>query len=1256
MARKILLGFLCVIGFAINGMSQCSYDNVLFGDLTPLTPGSTQTEFSGSGGDLYTISVQAGETYIFSTCNSLLGFDTQLTLYDATGTNVLGYNDDACAPFSNITWTATFTGVVHLLLDEYDCINSGTDAQVDVTWVIPAPNDNCADVTPAILVNGVAQTFNGSTNGGTMSIDESSVFGYAMVWEAVTLTGVCNNLTIDFCGSDPGVMDGVYDAYSDCPITGSTFSDNFTYSYCADGNHLYSFYNLPAGTYYLPVVADLGYNSVLGNYVMNVISEDCPPPPVNDDCADAIPVNCGDVINGYTFSSNDDLSAPFCGDGQSGGIWYTFTGTGQAWTISLCGSSFDTYLSIYSGTDCNNLSCEDFNDDGNNCSNNTSEIEDFPTVAGTTYYILVNAYSSSGYGNVVLTLSSELPDNDDCVNAIAIMPGITSGTTSCASVDTAVSCGSSTAPTAPGIWYTYTTFCNSNVTASLCAGTSYNSQISIFDGTCGSLNCIAGNDDACATQSEITWTPVAGTTYYILVHGFGTEAGDFSLNLSQDDNVAPVADVAPLPDMNGSCNVVVTAPTATDNCTGILTGTTSDPVSYYVPGNYTVTWTYDDGNGNTTTQTQNVIVAPDLIPPTIICMNDTTISSSADSCGAVFSFSMPQVTDNCGSNYIGTDVYYLRSNTSSEPWGYNTNITSMDAVFGSGLWIDEYFETVNVVNAFSTSTKFIFLEGSDSHADELNAFLQSNQSAIETYVNNGGTLLINSAPNEGGDIDFGFGGIMLNYNSAQPDVNAVNPTDPIFNGPFTPCGTAFSGNDFSHSHITGPGITPIIEGGGVYPLVSKPWGSGFVVFGGMTMPDFHSPQPNAFNLRQNIFSWIADQSGANDPSNPTIAQVSGLSSGSLFPLGVTQNVFVATDGGGNTDTCIVEITVVDNTPPAIPSNNYVLNIYYGSDYLDEAEWQVVDATNTVFASGGLYPNMEFPGYLAETVDLTGAVAPLTFIGETQGTWGDNILIYEFICGANVLVLDTIDQSTIDSTNNIAGCSISLSDVVSSCPIDLTGSEPTLEDVCAGTIVGTTTTMQFDQNGTYTVTWTFNDGNGNTTTQTQQVTISDNNYPMPTSALPPITGNCSVTVSTVPTAQDSCSGMINGVTSDPLIYNTVGTYIITWTYTDEVGNSTQQPQTIIVNPCLGIEDEAGEWNVLIYPNPSSGVFTLSFAELPNENTEIKLVNNLGQVLYSGRAQAQIQQYDFSYLASGSYHLLIQTDTRHISKPIIIRQNY
>ena len=80
-------------------------------------------------------------------------------------------------------------------------------------------------------------------------------------------------------------------------------------------------------------------------------------------------------------------------------------------------------------------------------------------------------------------------------------------------------------------------------------------------------------------------------------------------NIVIDDTTAPVADASSLADVTAQCSAAApTAPTATDNCAGTITGTTTTSFPITTQGTTVVTWTFDDGNGNTTKQTQNIVI------------------------------------------------------------------------------------------------------------------------------------------------------------------------------------------------------------------------------------------------------------------------------------------------------------------------------------------------------------------------------------------------------------------------------------------------------------------------------------------------------------------------------------------------------------------------------------------------------------------------------------------------------------------------
>lgn len=88
-------------------------------------------------------------------------------------------------------------------------------------------------------------------------------------------------------------------------------------------------------------------------------------------------------------------------------------------------------------------------------------------------------------------------------------------------------------------------------------------------------------------------------------------ATSVSFDVVVTDIDPPVPDVATLPDVIGVCSATIVAPpTATDTCSGKVTGATTDALSYSVPGSHVVTWTYTDAFGNTSSQTQTAIVQP----------------------------------------------------------------------------------------------------------------------------------------------------------------------------------------------------------------------------------------------------------------------------------------------------------------------------------------------------------------------------------------------------------------------------------------------------------------------------------------------------------------------------------------------------------------------------------------------------------------------------------------------------------------------
>ena len=125
------------------------------------------------------------------------------------------------------------------------------------------------------------------------------------------------------------------------------------------------------------------------------------------------------------------------------------------------------------------------------------------------------------------------PENDECSGASPISAGAAAqGSTALATFTLVGECGTAV-PISSGLWYR-TTGTGQTLRASTCNEDSkhFDTQISIFTGSCNALLCVDGNNDYCGLQSDVVWDSIVGQEYWILVHGgSGKETGSFLLEL-----------------------------------------------------------------------------------------------------------------------------------------------------------------------------------------------------------------------------------------------------------------------------------------------------------------------------------------------------------------------------------------------------------------------------------------------------------------------------------------------------------------------------------------------------------------------------------------------------------------------------------------------------------------------------------------------------------------------------------------------------
>jgi len=268
--------------------------------------------------------------------------------------------------------------------------------------------------------------------------------------------------------------------------------------------------------------------------------------PTNDNFATPIAVTCGNVYTGNTtYATLDENNAPdgFGADLDAPNLWYSFTGTGAAQTVTLnlCGSAYDTSVLVYTGTS-GNLTLVSGNDDDNTCVSNTANSSlSFASDGTTTYYITVEGWNAGNVGAFTMnvTCAAVTPPavaNQDCGTALNVLVDGSDNNS-----DNSFGTVSSTQPTCDlfgsiqDVWFSFVAPASGSVTALLTPGTMTSLNYNVYSGTCGALTAVgncSSNQTAAATQQYTTLTP--GQTYYVQVWSNAAEQGTFVLRLTDD--------------------------------------------------------------------------------------------------------------------------------------------------------------------------------------------------------------------------------------------------------------------------------------------------------------------------------------------------------------------------------------------------------------------------------------------------------------------------------------------------------------------------------------------------------------------------------------------------------------------------------------------------------------------------------------------------------------------------------------------------
>ena len=252
-------------------------------------------------------------------------------------------------------------------------------------------------------------------------------------------------------------------------------------------------------------------------------------PPTNDECVDAIVLNCGDVLTNQTTEGATGGSDISCVGSIGDDIWYSFVGDGQIITASATASVGEPQIEVYESTD---GTCTGFT--AGNCiasdgSFNLTVNAVFASVVGQTYYIHVGSVVNGDPGilfDLSLTCATPAapPANDDCsgaesltVNPDASCAIFTSGTIDGATASD-VDAGGCFGTDDDDVWYSFVaTGTIQAISLNNILGSATDLYHSVWTGAdCAALTLVPGS---CATNTASVPTGlVEGQTYFVRVY------------------------------------------------------------------------------------------------------------------------------------------------------------------------------------------------------------------------------------------------------------------------------------------------------------------------------------------------------------------------------------------------------------------------------------------------------------------------------------------------------------------------------------------------------------------------------------------------------------------------------------------------------------------------------------------------------------------------------------------------------------------
>ncbi|WPD24301.1 MAG: hypothetical protein SD837_07005 [Candidatus Electrothrix scaldis] len=343
-------------------------------------------------------------------------------------------------------------------------------------------------------------------------------------------------------------------------------------------------------------------------------------------------------------------------------------------------------------------------------------------------------------------------------------------------------------------------------------------------------------------------------------------------------------------------------------------------------------------------------------------------------------------------------------------------------------------------------------------------------------------------------------------------------------------------------------------------------------------------------------SWKEENLFAYSDTNGSY--VEGMGFGALKHIWVTGGSLYELGGGKLGDYFCGDFSV-DDGGKCIPANS--TDITYTASYKNKADIDIEDVL--VSHAGGTWGGTSLSWNMGDIASgetgSTIATVPLSPPLVPNTKFSNQFTLTSTTPGVPEKTA-TVTTSVCDDPTPTALCK----DII--VPLDANGSvvvSPTDANNGSSDVEGPVTLSLSRTNFTcsdieaqHVVTLTATDSLGQEDSCISNVTVVDNLAPVPNvNPLPQVTGECSATVSSAPTAHDNCAGTVTGTTNAPLSYNEQGTFTVPWTFDDGRGNRSGQMQQVVVDDVTP-------------PNVRTQNITVSLDENGNASTTADVIDN------------------------------------------------